>query len=198
MSTPLFLCHFYCDPSRCRPSTLLIWTIPSCEATQSPGSCSEATHSLPTTDADSGQLLTLSLKALSNRALGCISSLICQKPHSLYSDGTCPMHTLFSLLAPAILLTWDFFSSIFHLCLHALFLHWRSGSDANSCRSIPKDLTCCTFNSSYVCSDLIPSDGCWALLGYSLGILSVILPEVLMILPHICRPSVHMGSIQLS
>lgn len=109
MSTPLFLCHFYCDPGRCRPSTLLIWTIPSCEAAQSPGSCSEATHSLPTTDADSGQLLTLSLRALSNRALGCISSLICQKPHSLYSDGTCPMHTLFSLLAPAILLTWDYF-----------------------------------------------------------------------------------------
>lgn len=113
MSTPLFLCHFYCDPGRCRPSTLLIWTISSCEAAQSPGSCSEATHSLPTTDADSGQLLALSLKALSNRALGCISSLICQKPHSLYSDGTCPMHTLFSLLIPAILLTWDFF--FFHL-----------------------------------------------------------------------------------
>lgn len=174
-----------------------MWTSLGCEA--GPGSCSETTDSLPTTDADSGQLLTLSLKALSNWTLGCISSLICQESHSLYWQD---LPNAYWLLPPCSCSSLDvgffFLPSFTFICLHLLFLHARSGSDVNSCRSVPKDLTCSTFNSSYEYSDLIPSDWCWALLGDSLGILSVVLLEVSIILPHICRPSVHMGSIQLS
>lgn len=125
---------------------------------KSPGSCWETPRSLPTTEADSGHLPTLLVKALSNRALGCISSLICPESHSLSSERICPKLSGFFTLGPAVLLTWNSFPSILHPCLHTLFLHVRSGSDANCCRWIPKDVTCSTFHSRHACSGVIPSD----------------------------------------
>lgn len=144
--TPLFPPHFCCDvagadPPCFLPGHLLAVRLPEVQA---PAQNPSTVFPLSKLIQDS-RLLTLSLKALSNMALVCISSLISHESHSLYPDRTCPMLSGLFALFLAILSTRNSFSSIFHLYLskHAAspFKVWLRCLPLQDAILPPKDVT---------------------------------------------------------